>query len=203
MRADWKRIFIITIYTYLVITSGCAKIYHVKTHQEIEKAVMDFVPLPDSLLTLPEEGRDVFGIGGLTNTEVFDYSIDADGKLYLGSLDKYSETIYLNDDEMYEIQDLLLNLNNKGFFSITADKIHAAILKERTTCCLSLFFIGEWESARSLDAELPAYVIVLKSKYITHRVNFNAYHMKHIPILRECVDLIMKFFNEKRLGINN
>jgi hypothetical protein len=146
MRADWKSVLpSIIIACLALLNSNCVTMYKIRSPEDIEELTQRFVPMPESLLIIPEfNGKDTIPIfffetrGGWAPWTA--HMIYNDGKLEF--LQKERGIFISGYIKVIDIQNFILKLNQMGFFSISNESIEEKKFIEYKGCCLGLFFGG-------------------------------------------------------------
>lgn len=214
MRVEWKIVLpSIIIACLALLNSNCQTLYKIRSPKEIEELSEEIIPLPESLLTIPEfNGRDTIPIfyfdqyGG--RQPWIAHMLYNDGKLEFLSKFYGGQGIfvfgYIN---VSEIQDFILELNQMGFFSVNHESIKKKKYIEYRGCFLGLFFGGH--PAEPARFDMTTHTIEVELTGIKHTISYYdvGYAAEKYPtlvdlqVLKESIDFIDDFLTEKRHDI--
>lgn len=213
MRSDWQRTFNLVATALLL---NCAWV--VRTREEIGRSLIDIIPLPDSLLTLPDSSvyeHDTmisFQIRwrytyDMPTQPILTFVVRADGKFsvfYEGHGDE--ENIDLGYLKRSDIQPLVNTLNEIGFFHIGEKRF----LYEHYDVEKTYFFGILAATNRQLTQNCPSdvtYHFNLGFKNFRHRCDYygtegitdDSARISELKILKNGCTLIKDLFEQKAL----
>ena len=188
MRSDWKMLLGITVTCYALLGSNCMTMYRIRSPEEISELNQEIEPLPDTLLLIPEfDGIDTIPILYFETHGCWEpltsHMIYNNGKYEF--MQKERGVFISGYIEMSDIQDLIVGLNQMGFFNVSNESIQKKKFIEYRGCCLGLFFGGlasePWKTCattHTIEIELPN---------IEHHISYYdiAYHAEIYPTLQD------------------
>jgi len=199
--------YMIVLIIISMLTFNCTTLYKTRSPEEIKELGQETVPLPESVLTIPDfNGVDTLpiiyfethsGWGPLTTHMIYN-----NGKYEFGQIERgIFISAYI---EMSDIKALIVGLNEMGFFSISNESIRKKKFIEYRGCCLGLFFGGL--PSETVQTDATTYTIEIKLSKLKHSISYYdiAYHMEIYPTLQDLqilwrsVEFIDDFLTQER-----
>jgi hypothetical protein len=191
-------------------------LYKPRTPEEIAQLDQRRIPLPESLLLIPEfNGKDTVPIFYFEQMPPWSTSWSANmiynnGKIeYLYILEGKKGVFLFGYIDLTEIQNFIFKLNQMGLFNVSDESIFKKKYYSFRGCCLEAFFNGEPKTPVRLDASTYK-TIDIELSGIKYKIKSydEWYYVDLYPtlldtrILAESIDFIHEFLESKRLEIN-
>ena len=111
-----------------------------RSHEEIESLNEEIKPLPDSMLIIPlgneGEAKPIIQLSSIGTWNSVEYILHNNGDLYL-----YGE--FVENITHDGLEEIIQNLNKKGLFNVSYEKIQDKIWLQRRACFIDLFFLDQ------------------------------------------------------------
>ncbi len=214
MRSDWKFVKLeILISIVIFLTSNCVTMYKVRSPEEIEDLNEEIVPLPESLLTIPEfDGKDTvpifyFEMHGYWRPWTA-HMLYNDGKLEFLQKHKGRRGVFLSGYiDVSDVQNFIFELNHRGFFTISNESIKKKKYIEYRGCCMGLFFGGL--PIQPVRTDMTTHTIEVELTGFKHTISYydigyaaeNYPTLEDLQVLKESINIIEDFLTAKRLEI--
>ncbi len=170
--------------------------------------------LPERLLVLSKHGDIVWftEIHDTNSRNILNLThwIDSRGQMGIAFFFMH-HPMHLGYLDLSTVEDLVDELNNIGYFSVTEETIARRIMKKRLGCLGFLFSEPvEWPRYELLDGDIldrSVYVSKFRFATFTHRLSYQVGeeerwpYVEELRVLSEGMKMIEKYVNEKSLDL--